>query len=143
MGFMTRLIEFITNHVVLVSLFVFSATLWLGFEVRHRKAGGKKLSHHAVIEMLNHQDAALVDVRNLGEFSKGHIQGALHLPFSNLSQAPSSLQKVKEKPIILACQTGLQSPAAVTILKKQGFNSLYYLDGGMSAWVNEKLPVVN
>lgn len=139
---MVRFIEFITHHAVLVSLFVLATFLWLGFEVRQRKTGGKKLSHHSIIEMLNHQNAVLVDVRNLADYNKGHIQGAFHVPFSNLSQAPAGLQKYKEKPIILTCQAGLQSPAAVTLLKKQGFHTLYYLEGGMNAWISEKLPVI-
>lgn len=138
---MSQLFEFITNHGVLVSLFVLALTFWLLFEARNRKNGTKKLSLASTIQMLNHEDAVLVDVRNLAEYNKGHIQGAFHVPFSNLSQAPT-LQKVKGRSVILTCQTGLQASAAFAILKKQGFDALYCMDGGMSAWVNERLPVV-
>lgn len=140
--YMAQLFEFVTHHSILVSLFVFAVTFWLATEVRHRKIGPQKLSLQSAIAILNHQEGVLVDLRNAAEYNKGHVQGALHLPLAQISGATNQLQKVKGKPVILACQAGQQAPTACATLKKQGFEALYYLEGGMAAWISEHLPVV-
>lgn len=139
---MAQFFEFITKHWILVSLFVFVLALWMGVEMRIRKHGAKKLSLHAAITMLNHQNGMIVDVRNLAEYNKGHVQGALHVPLSTLSTTLQSLKPYQKRPMILVCQTGFHAPTACTTLKKEGFHALYYLDGGMNAWTNERLPLV-
>lgn len=139
---MTKFFEFIVKHWILVSLFVCALVFWIAVEIRIRKHGAKKLSLQAAITLLNHQNGIIVDVRNLAEYNKGHVQGALHAPLSTLSSAISSFKPYQQRPIIVACQTGFQAPAACTMLRKAGFNTLYYLDGGMNAWMNDRLPMV-
>jgi len=52
-----------------------------------------------------------------------------------------SLQKYKGKPIIINCRSGSQSSMACQHLRKEGFEEVYNLRGGIMAWQSANLPV--
>lgn len=74
--------------------------------------------------------ALLLDVRTPGEFSRGHIDGALNVPLSLLGENMSQLDK--SKPVVVYCQSGNRSAKAVSSLKAAGF-TVYDL-GAMYNW---------
>src|SRR5579871_6308012 len=63
--------------------------------------------------------AVIVDVRSPGEFSAGHIKGAINVPLHNLQKEIGSLKKLN-KPIITCCLSGGRSGAARNILHQHG-----------------------
>jgi rhodanese-related sulfurtransferase len=62
--------------------------------------------------MMNREDALVLDVRETGEWSGGHITGARHITLGQLDKRLSELDKFKEKPIIVVCATGNRSSSA-------------------------------
>ena len=52
------------------------------------------------------------------------------------------LNKYRNKPVIVTCQTGATAAKAAGILKSNEFEKLYILDGGLAAWRKENLPLV-
>ncbi|MGB5546520.1 MAG: rhodanese-like domain-containing protein [Polyangiales bacterium] len=76
--------------------------------------------------------AVLVDVRSTGEFSGGHIEGALNIPIQELSGRIGELGD-KSGPIVLYCQSGSRSLMAKRLLEKNGFTDVHDM-GGMSHW---------
>ena len=54
----------------------------------------------------------------------------------------AKLDKLKNKPVIAVCDSGITSTKAVNTLRKSGFESVYGLKGGMAAWGQAGLPVV-
>jgi rhodanese-related sulfurtransferase len=91
--------------------------------------------------LMNREDALVLDVRETGEWGSGHITGARHITLGQLDKRLSELDKFKEKPIIVVCASGNRSSAACGQLKKQGFDKVYSLGGGISAWREANLPL--
>ena len=80
--------------------------------------------------------AIILDVRTSGEFSTGHIKGSVNIPVDKLSHNLSKL-KVKNKPIITCCASGMRSASAKGILKSNGFDNVY--NGGSWHTLNHKI----
>jgi rhodanese-related sulfurtransferase len=74
----------------------------------------------------------LIDVRTAGEFTGGHIEGAENVPIGDVPSKSGSWDK--KTPIVVYCQTGSRSLNAFQYLQAQGFEHVYNLPGGVSAW---------
>lgn len=74
---MERLFEFVVNHYILVSIFV--ALLLALFFVENRR-GGKKVSAQQAVNLINRDEAVVVDIRDRKEFNEGRITGSIHIP---------------------------------------------------------------
>ena len=136
---MDRFFEFIGNHPILVSAFVFFLVALI---VTERRKGGQSVTTQELVRMTNHESAVLVDLRDRNEFSRGHITGAINVPYSTFSQRIEELQKHRDKPVILICNIGQHSSAAGSQLIKNGFQDVRRLSGGMTEWTGSNLPVV-
>jgi rhodanese-related sulfurtransferase len=88
--------------------------------------------------MLNHENAIMVDMREDKDYREGHIVNALHTPDSNNE---AKLNKYRDRPLIVYCRSGNRSAALCRKLKKQGFESVYNLKGGLLAWQRAELPL--
>jgi rhodanese-related sulfurtransferase len=94
-----------------------------------------KKSPEVDYQELKKAGALIVDVRSPGEFSAGHIKGAVNIPVNTLA---SHLPKVpKTKPIITCCASGMRSASAKQILMNSGFENVY--NGGPWTVLNHKL----
>jgi rhodanese-related sulfurtransferase len=80
------------------------------------------------------------DVRTEGEWASGHIKGAEHLPLPGLLKDVPDIPKDEE--VIITCGVGYRGNIAASYLQSQGFEHVHSLAGGMNAWVNSGLPVV-
>lgn len=69
-------------------------------------------------------DALLIDVRSSGEFSSGHIAGAISLPLDRLQADISSIVPDKSTPLLLYCRSGARSGRACEILSSIGYRSV-------------------
>lgn len=98
-----------------------------------KKLFGIKTTHYA---QLLKEGAIILDVRTPGEFSTGHINGAINISVDKL---PHSLNKLKgkNKPIITCCASGARSAAARNMLQSNGFTRVY--NGGSWYRLNMKL----
>lgn len=92
-------------------------------------------------DMINHKDAVVVDVRPAADFAKGHVIHAINIPINSFKSQIGILQKHKERPIIVNCRSGSQSALACQQLRKDGFQDVYNLSGGIMAWENAGLPL--
>ncbi len=137
---MEQLLEFAGNHIALVAaLAVILALLTKSFL---DDLGGKGVvGPQQATELINREDAVVVDLRSMADFAKGHIINATNIPMTSLKTQMGQLEKYKQRPIILSCNSGAQSAAACRLLRSNGFEQVYNLKGGLMAWQNSKLPV--
>ncbi|MEJ8817578.1 rhodanese-like domain-containing protein [Lacibacter sp. H407] len=68
---------------------------------------------------LQQQGAVIIDVRTAGEFSGGHIKGAINIPVDSIRSKINDIKK-KGKPVITCCASGMRSGSATSILKQAG-----------------------
>ena len=133
-----QLIEFVGNHWY---LFVALAAI-LGLLIHNLAVGDRgSLDPLGATGLINHQDAAVIDVRPAADFAKGHIINAVNIPTNGFKNQMGAVAKLKGRPIIVTCRSGSQSAAACSQLRKEGFEEVYNLKGGILAWQAANLPL--
>ena len=80
------------------------------------------------------ENPPLVDVREINEWENGHLDGAIHVPLSNLSAEKNKLDKSQESYVM--CHSGARSAKACQQLAQEGYNVINVM-GGISAWRGE------
>lgn len=139
---MQQIIEFMVNHWPLWVAFIVLLALIIRQEIVDQVGGVKRLSPADTTLRMNHDNAVIVDLRDQSIYAKGHIIGAENLPYLELKNDPQRLAKYKQRPVILACQTGQQSLQASNLLRKEGFERVDVLKGGVNAWREANMPLV-
>ena len=86
------------------------------------------------------EELFILDVREIHEFSAGHIPSAQNLPLSILGLDFPKLDK-KQKYYII-CQAGGRSARAYDFLGAQRFD-IINIEGGMNSWPGEKNKILN
>jgi rhodanese-related sulfurtransferase len=131
-------VKFLIDNIWLIGIALVSggALLWPNLQRR-----GSKVTTLQATQMINQGKAVIVDVRDPAAFAAGHLRDAKNIPLKELSNRISELDKAKNKAVIVVCQTGVQSSKAAAQLKKAGFNEAFSLDGGISAWQAQGLPI--
>ncbi|OMH39340.1 rhodanese-like domain-containing protein [Motiliproteus sp. MSK22-1] len=135
---MEQYIEFATNHWELV--LAFAATLAMLLYNESRK-GGKSVSTHIATQMINKDEAVLLDIRPKKEFKTGHIVSSVNIPYAELDKRISEIQKFRDKPVIVVCNLGQTSSGAAKKLKDAEFTNVVKLQGGITEWKSQNLPL--
>jgi len=86
-------------------------------------------------------DLVILDVRTVSEYESGHLEGATNIPVEELSGRLSELNQNDE--MLVYCRTGNRSTTAVGLLKDNGYDRLYHMDGGIVAWNGAGFPTVS
>jgi rhodanese-related sulfurtransferase len=102
----------------------------------------KKISAKSLIEQINSNSAPLIlDVRSKREFDLGHVPGARHVPFWQMSAKAETLFEFRERPIVVYCGHGPRAYIAGAALRRQGFKQVAHLAGHMKKWKSMRLPL--
>lgn len=136
---MEKLFTFIANHPFLVGAFVIIFALFVRNEIRR---SGKQVTAQELVNLMNRDQATVLDVRDANDYSQGHIVNSMNIPYAALARRIDELDKYKEKPLVIACKMGQQSGAAGTMLRKAGFQNVARLRGGLTEWRSLNMPVV-
>ncbi len=133
--------KFLIDNIFLVVMAVVSGG-WLLWPML-RGARATALSTLQVTQLINQQDAVLLDIRDTAAYAGGHILNARNIPMAQLDERAAELgrQKDKTKPVIVYCDTGVRSAAAEATLAKHGFEKVFALNGGLAAWKTAGLPI--
>jgi rhodanese-related sulfurtransferase len=140
---MKELVVFITNNWILASLLGVAIFAFIINEIIGGHFGSKQaVSAERAVQMINHQEAVVFDLRTEAEFSAGHIVGAEQLTAATLDKKISHWQKQFKKPIIVATENGQDPAKMLTLLQEKGFLHVFILSGGMQAWKSVGMPVI-
>lgn len=101
----------------------------------------KKLNHQEFKETIEKlaEKKILLDVRSLDEYQSGSIPEAICIPHAEIENQISRLDPDKE--ILVYCKSGTRSSKASKTLKKLGFQNITELEGGFTAWCENKYPI--
>lgn len=139
---MDQFIAFLGNHPLLTAAWfgIFFAIIVIS--VRIKLSPIKQLSPQDVTFSMNKEDAVVVDIRTEKEYRTACILDAKHLPSDKANKGEfSTLEKFKNKPIIVVCAAGVSASGVANKLVKAGFEQVSVLKGGMNAWTGAGLPV--
>lgn len=134
--------QFVINNILPIFIALFSGSMLLWSLLGSRIRGIKEADCVAALQLINHKNALVLDVREQNEYDAGHVLNSTVIPLGKLNERIGELEKFKDRPILLVCNTGNRSGTACAVLGKQGFAQAYNLAGGIAAWQKANLPLV-
>lgn len=140
---LTQLTEFATNHALLAIAFVSLLVLTLLNEMKLATQRFSSLTPAGAVQLMNNEEdnMLLLDVREPAETAAGKIAKAVQIPISGIDKRVSELEKHRGKHVIVYCKNGTRSGIACKALNKAGFEQVYNLSGGLTAWQEAHLPL--
>jgi rhodanese-related sulfurtransferase len=115
------------DKTTLILLCVFVGLLFFKLQ-----SGRRSQEEVSVMKKAINDGGLLLDVRSPGEFSGGHIEGALNIPVGNLQSRLSELGP-EDRASVVYCASGGRSARAAKVLRAKGFNEVHDL-GSISNW---------
>ena len=139
---MDQLITFAMSQSLLSTIWLFIVLMIIVMTIRIQMSPIKQLSTQQMTFLINRESGVVIDSRSEKDFKAGHIVDALNLGNDKVSKNDfSSLEKHKDKPIIIVCSAGMSAGKVASQLTKAGFTRVSLLKGGMNAWLSAGLPV--
>lgn len=85
----------------------------------------------------------VLDIRTPGEFSRGHVEGAINIDYyaDDFAERIASLDP--QKTYVMYCQAGGRSHALMRAFSKTEFNDVMHIPAGFSGWRRDGLPYVD
>jgi rhodanese-related sulfurtransferase len=133
-------LDFIIQNIYLVAIAAVSGGMLLFMTFRGTGSGNGLTPVQATL-LINRENAQVIDVREADEYAAGHLPESRNIPAARLEERVGELDKLKDTPLILICQTGARSGAACPRLAKLGFAKVSSLGGGLNAWREAGLPL--
>ena len=94
--------------------------------------GVNNLTATEIKPKLKNKNIQFIDVRTPSEYKSGHVKEFKNMPLQSLKNQVNKLDKVRE--VVIICRSGNRSMSACRILKKEGFEHLTNIRGGMNTW---------
>lgn len=135
------IIDFLRHNILLVAAAAGSGAMLLWPLLRDGLGGGGAVDTLQATQLMNRQNAVVLDLREPAAYAAGHILGAKNLPLAELDQRAGDFDKYKSRPVIVHCDSGSTGSRAVSRLKARGFTQVVNLAGGFRAWLQANLPV--
>jgi rhodanese-related sulfurtransferase len=89
--------------------------------------------------MESRNDLLMIDVRGQDELNQGYIEGSTLMPLWAIIKGTQ--RPPQNKAILLICAVGGRSLALGKLMSKNGWDEVYNLKGGISAWKKARLPL--
>lgn len=99
----------------------------------------KKIDVTGASELISQKGAVLVDIRDAGSFSISRAESARHLTNDTIVAFMDEFDF--DQPVLVMCYHGVSSQGAAEYLVNQGYDEVYSVDGGFSAWHMAGLPI--
>lgn len=138
---MGELVAFANSHPILATVVVAFLVGVLAYEARLKGRGLVQVSTNMAVQLIN-KGAMIIDVRPAEAFAGGHIVNAKNIPLTEIESKPEAVKKKKDKVLLTVCDNGMVARRAADSLRKAGFESAFSLQGGLTAWRTDNLPIV-
>jgi len=135
-----NILKFVTDNILLVGV-AFASGAMLVWPALRRGAAGASVTTLQATLLINQQNALVLDVREAAEYERGHMLNARNIALGELESRAGEIEKHKAKPVIVVCDDGNPSGRAAAALRKQGFEQVFTLNGGIRAWRQAGLPM--
>lgn len=126
------------NNLWIVLIAVISGVMLAWPSLRKGRPNGR-ITLDEAIRQINQEHGVLVDVRPIEQFKAGTIPQARSIPLDVLDTSVDKLPK--DKPIVFFGLKEREASTAVGRLRKQGFDQVSCLQGGLRTWTDSGLPL--
>ncbi len=138
---MPNLLAFIESNIIIVGIFFVLLAIVIVTEIQRLTKSYRDINPGEAVQLINRENAALLDLREDNERSNSTIRNARHIASSVLRQRLDELEPLKDTPLVVFCASGIRAPGTCRLLKKQGFSKVYNLKGGLAAWEQANMPL--
>jgi rhodanese-related sulfurtransferase len=133
--------SFIETNWMLILVLILSGGMLVWPLVQRRMSPMKDIGTLGATQLVNTNNAVLIDVREPAEFGAGRLPKAVNVPLSQIGSRAQELGKLAGRPVIVYCERGGRSRSAGGALAKIGITDVFTLSGGFRAWKEAGLPV--
>ncbi len=88
-------------------------------------------------------EPVLIDVRTVGEFEDGYLEGAVNFPVTELDQYLGDMPADLDTPILIYCAAGTRGFWAQAYVTSLGYNNVQNMRGGYNAWTEAGYPTAD
>ena len=134
---MDQLIEFFGNHLILSLAFFIVLFMIFSLELGALTNKFKPVTYSELTNLINKDKITLVDLRDEKDYTNGHIIDSLNLTIESIEKNKFN----KQQPIITYSDNEKDSIKAAQEYVKQGYQMVYYLQGGIQSWVENNMPL--
>ncbi|EKD77029.1 MAG: hypothetical protein ACD_42C00499G0005 [uncultured bacterium] len=134
--------QFVMKHWPLVGAFVIVVILLFIEEARSQGMGGGQVTPALAIQLINREEAVVIDLRDATAFRDGHIVNAKNIPLVDFDHQQTKMETYRQRYVILVDVMGAKTAAIAARLKKNGFEKVVSLKGGIDAWKTAGMPLV-
>lgn len=139
---MDELLTFASNNQLLSMIWVAIVILITVISIKIKLSPIKQLNPQELTLLVNREEGVVLDIRPEKEYKSSHIIDAISFSAEKLKLNDfTSLEKYKDKPIIVVCAAGMTASKVANDLYKAGYLKASLLKGGMNTWVAASLPV--
>ena len=139
---MEQLITFAGNNGMLSAVWVALVVMIIVTTIKMKMSPVKQISPQEFTFLMNGEEGVTLDIRKEKEYKTAHILDAISLSNEKITENGfTSLEKYKDKPIIVVCAAGMSAAPVANKLYKSGFAKVNILKGGMNSWTGAGLPV--
>ena len=89
----------------------------------------------------NPDGLVVLDIRTPEEFAEARLPNAILVDFYAPDFVDQLDQLDKNAPYVMYCRTGNRSADAAELMRELGFNEVYEIDGGITAWYEQGFPI--
>lgn len=135
---MENLGYFVSQNLLFCLSFILLLAIYIIFELTQTKKAQYTLSVADAVITVNRGKGVYLDIRDQESFASAHIIGAHNIKLEEIAQKHKKLAKYKSKPIVIY---GDGAEKAMHELRKEGFEQVFVLKGGLSVWLQASYPV--
>lgn len=133
--------QFVTDNFLPISLALTSGLMFFWSLFGNRIKGIKEVDVQGAVQLINHKNAFVLDVREPSEYKAGHLLNSQLIPLGKLKERIGEIEQYKDAPVVVVCRSGNRSGIACGTMNKLGFTQAYNMAGGMLEWQKANLPV--
>lgn len=135
------MLQFLQNNIWTILIMLTSGFMLFWSFYGNRIRGIKEVDIPGAVQLINRQNAVVLDVREQSEYDQGHIINSRLISLGKLKERIGELEKFRERPIVVVCRSGARSASAVALLNHLGFTQAHTMNGGVMAWQKANLPL--
>ncbi|MGK2946074.1 MAG: rhodanese-like domain-containing protein [Candidatus Malihini olakiniferum] len=140
---MQEIMSFLSRHPIMSISWIALSVAVIVMIVENKLSKVKEIACDEAIQLINKEEAVVVDLRNRDDFRHGHIANAINLLSNDIKNGSlGELKQYKTRPVIVICVNGMSSRESAGHLLKVGFGRVFVLKDGLSGWSGNNLPLV-